>query len=84
MKEVGNTSWSSPNKDATNTSLFTGLPGGERDRYLGYVYLGISGNWWSSTDCNGYNTVMRALDCLSGSVNSYCFEDAISIRCVKD
>ena len=28
MKEVGTTNWISPNIDATNTSLFTGLPGG--------------------------------------------------------
>jgi uncharacterized protein (TIGR02145 family) len=28
MKEVGITSWNSPNIEATNTSLFTGLPGG--------------------------------------------------------
>jgi hypothetical protein len=30
MKEVGLTSWNSPNIDASNTSLFTGLPGGVR------------------------------------------------------
>ena len=30
MKEVGTTSWNSPNTDATNTSLFSALPGGGR------------------------------------------------------
>jgi hypothetical protein len=30
MKEVGTTSWYSPNTDATNLSLFTALPGGSR------------------------------------------------------
>ncbi len=50
LKEVGTTNWNSPNTDATNTSLFTGLPGGYR-YYDGYYYnIGNSGNWWGSTE----------------------------------
>ncbi len=49
MKEVGTTSWKSPNKDATNTSLFTGLPGGFRSDDGNYYYVG-DGYWWSSTE----------------------------------
>ena len=31
MKEVGTSNWNSPNTEATNTSLFSVLPGGSRD-----------------------------------------------------
>ena len=33
MKEVGTTSWNIPNTDATNTSLFSALPGGSRGSF---------------------------------------------------
>jgi uncharacterized protein (TIGR02145 family) len=49
MKEVGTSSWYSPNTDATNTSLFSGLPGGNRNNNGNYNNIGNNGNWWSST-----------------------------------
>ncbi len=49
MKEVGTTNWNSPNVDATNTSLFTGLPGGNRESG-DYYGIGSGGCWWSSTE----------------------------------
>ncbi len=53
MKEVGITSWQSPNNYATNTSLFTGLPGGSRSGNSGYYNrINNSGYWWSSTEEN--------------------------------
>ena len=43
MKEVGITSWNSPNTDATNTSLFTGLPGGYRISDGNFNLIGYNG-----------------------------------------
>jgi len=50
MKEAGTSHWKSPNEGATNSSGFTGLPGGGRDSYFD-AFSGIGG-WcelWSST-----------------------------------
>ena len=50
MKEVGFCHWLSPNTGATNTSLFTGLPGGYRNYVGDYNGMGGFGYWWSSTE----------------------------------
>lgn len=86
MKEVGTTSWNNPNTDATNTSLFTGLPGG----YLGgggiYDAIGYGSNWWSSTEYNTYDAWIRNLDFLNGGAGSdnYNKRTGLSIRCLRD
>ena len=51
MKEAGTTHWNSPNLGATNSSGFTGLPGGDRN-YFGTFdgNIGAIGAWWSSTE----------------------------------
>ena len=55
MKEVGTTSWDSPNTDATNSSLFTGLPGGIRNAENGSSYvINRNGYWWSTSEYEGY------------------------------
>ncbi|MCX6334727.1 MAG: fibrobacter succinogenes major paralogous domain-containing protein [Bacteroidia bacterium] len=48
MKEEGIVHWNSPNSDATNTSGFTGLPGGYRNCYGDYYGLSNNGFWWSN------------------------------------
>jgi uncharacterized protein (TIGR02145 family) len=50
MKEIGTTHWYSPNTGATNSSGFTGLPGGNINSNDGNLYgINIEGYWWSST-----------------------------------
>ena len=51
LKEVQFCHWDAPNTAATNSSGFTGLPGGFRETLSG-VFGGINegGTWWSSTD----------------------------------
>ena len=56
MKEVGTTSWNSPNTGATNTSLFTGLPGGRRINNGAFQNIGQYGAFWTSTDWLDPNT----------------------------
>jgi uncharacterized protein (TIGR02145 family) len=50
MREVGTKSWNSPNTDATNTSLFSAIPGGGRDWSGNYMYSGDIVFYWSSTE----------------------------------
>ncbi len=86
MKVVGTTNWNSPNKDATNTSLFTGLPGGNLDSNGNYDNIGYNGYWWSSTEGSPNLAWFRTLIGVSG----YAFrsnslkEEGCSVRCLKD
>jgi len=86
MKEVGTTSWISPNVDATNTSLFTGLPGGYRD-YVGYYkQIGNNGVWWSTTDFSESTAWYRILNSSSGNANRDLpfKKDGLAVRCLRD
>ena len=49
MKSTGTSLWLSPNTGATNSSGFTGLPGGNRGYNGVFGSLGISSSWWSSS-----------------------------------
>ena len=87
MKEVGTTNWNSPNIEATNTSLFTGLPGGGRSfNGVDYGFIGKYGIWWSSTEHLTDNAGIRILHFGDDdSDESYCNRRfGTSIRCVKD
>jgi uncharacterized protein (TIGR02145 family) len=88
MKEVGTTNWNSPNVDATNTSLFTGLPGGNRESG-DYYGIGSGGCWWSSTEISttrSSSAWSRTLDYSNGNASSYNFNknNGLSVRCIKD
>lgn len=51
MKEIGTAHWLSPNTDATNSSGFTGLPGGFRFNEGSFGGdIGYGGSWWSSSE----------------------------------
>jgi len=86
MKEVGTTSWNSPNIDATNTSLFTGLPGGYR-LYDGYYFsIGYYGIWWSSSEYSTASAWYRYLLDSNGSAYRFNYgkENGFSVRCLRD
>lgn len=85
LKEAGYTHWVTPNQEATNSSGFTGLPGGAR--YKGWFYgIGTSGIWWSSSSSaskfantqNMYNTSREINLMLLDKQNGY------SVRCLRD
>jgi uncharacterized protein (TIGR02145 family) len=86
MKEVGTASWNSPNTDATNTSLFTGLPGGGRYGLGNYYYFGDGGHWWSSTENGTVNAWGRTLGSSGGTAfrNDYYKGYGFSVRCLRD
>ena len=86
MKSTGTTLWQSPNTEATNSSGFTGLPGGYRS-YFGLFYtIGFYGFWWSSSEGKTASAGMRDLN----YGNSGAFTggnpktDGISVRCLRD
>jgi uncharacterized protein (TIGR02145 family) len=86
MKESGTKYWQSPNIGATNSSGFSGLPGGYR-YYMGH-FLDLRNNsmWWSSTVYDIRNVWFRYLGYSSTKIfnyndNKYC---GFSVRCIKD
>ncbi|MBN3035062.1 MAG: hypothetical protein JW861_05705, partial [Bacteroidales bacterium] len=85
MKEAGTAHWQTPNTGATNSSGFTGLPGGFRDISTGFSNLGESGNWWTSDNLYHNDILFRELTYNSTQVNRNFInpEIAFSIRCVR-
>jgi uncharacterized protein (TIGR02145 family) len=86
LKEAGTSSWNSPNTDATNTSLFTGLPGGHRLYFGDYFNFGGYSYWWSTTENFSGNAWGRRLEVESGNTNrDYGNKrDGYSVRCLRD
>ena len=86
MKEAGTTSWKNPNTEATNISLFTGLPGGGLSYDGSYEDIGLYGYWWSSTEHDIYGAWYRYLNKYNGNANRNYFNKVIglSVRCLRD
>jgi len=89
MREVGITSWDSPNTGATNTSLFTGIPGGVRT--FGGIFSSIGNRswWWSSTLYSMSNSINAGYLILENNqANTYILKNdpqlGFSVRCIKD
>ena len=86
MKSTGTTLWLSPNTGATNSSGFTGLPGGYRVNAGGFTDVGNNGTWWSSSDAGSGLAWYRILYSSNADVyrNSIDYRFGFSIRCVRD
>jgi uncharacterized protein (TIGR02145 family) len=91
MKTIGDLQsgtglWQSPNTGATNSSGFSGLPGGYRVDNGNYSFIGDFGHWWSSTP----NGTSNAWDWLLYYDSGYVFSSnankrlGFSVRCIKD
>jgi uncharacterized protein (TIGR02145 family) len=82
--------WYSPNQDATNSSGFTGLPGGGRSgngaSSGGYGAIGYSGFWWSSTETSSPNVWGRYLNYFYGfsGRSGNLKRIGSSVRCLRD
>ena len=87
IKESGDAHWigiSIP--ESTNSTSFTGLPGGYREINGSYLKIGYCGYWWSITSLSEENSYCRFLN---GSLDAILRYDALkgngySVRCVKD
>jgi uncharacterized protein (TIGR02145 family) len=86
MKSVGTTLWLPPNTDATNSSGFTGLPGGFRGYNGPFLDIGGGGYWWSSSETNTTDARYRTLYCNFGTANraSNVKIYGLSVRCLRD
>jgi uncharacterized protein (TIGR02145 family) len=85
MKEAGTAHWTSPNTGATNSSGFTGLPGGVRSTSGAFFNFGNFGYWWSSTE-SGASAWSRSLLYNFGNVDRSSNDKrfGFSVRCVRD
>lgn len=86
MKEAGTLHWTSPNNGATNSTGFTGLPGGMRTPVNPvFQTLAENGLWWTSTTSGSYawSTYMWYMNAgidHNPAPKTYGF----SVRCIKD
>jgi uncharacterized protein (TIGR02145 family) len=80
------TNWASPNSGATNSSGFTGFPGGSRDYDGSYGGVGGYGYWWSSTEYGSGSAWYRRLLYGDSLVLRYNLNKphGFSVRCVRD
>jgi uncharacterized protein (TIGR02145 family) len=90
MKETDTLHWKSPNTGATNSSGFTGLPGGYRyPSTTCFIYAGYlrQGTWWSSSAVDSINAYNRTLYFGSTTIitsNNTDKKCGTSVRCVHD
>ncbi len=82
MKEEGLDHWISPNTGATNSSKFTGVPGGYRYFNGNFVNLGYSSDFYSST-VGGTNYFLYFSWTSIGSVSTVA-NNGHAIRCLWD
>ena len=71
----------------TNSSGFTGLPGGDRASGGGFGDLGYTANWWSSSDAGSRYAWFRYLGypyAPGGRNNNDFHQSGFSVRCVRD
>lgn len=89
MKEAGFSHWNSPNTNATNSSGFTGLPGGYRYDAAGifdFIGIGVLGMWWSSSEDSATTAWFRYLAHSSGVAYRISFPKnyGYSVRLIED
>ena len=86
MKEAGTSHWLAPNADATNSSKFTGLPGGYRLPSAVFTDIGVYGVFWSSTELDPGASLLRSLYNVNSQLYRYSFSKqyGFSVRCIKN
>jgi uncharacterized protein (TIGR02145 family) len=80
--------WFSPSFDVSNSSGFTGLPGGTRRPDEGtFNEIGSIGFWWGSTEQSSNSAIsifLRSGEVEFGSIRSSPKDWGYSVRCIKD
>lgn len=86
LKEVGTTLWDNPNTDADNSSNFTALPSGYRHANGSYQSVGITSNFYSSSeDINSYAIYWYLQNNLPDFFDTFTTKGfGFSVRCIQD
>ena len=86
MKKTGTRHWASPNTNATNTSGWAGLPGGNRNTSGSFFNVTNFGFWWSATEDVTSDAWYRYLNYNNGNIlrNSSNKRSGFSVRCLRD
>ena len=86
LKEAGDAHWNVPNTDATNSSLFSALPGGTRNSEGDFGSILGGGAWFTITEMTSSNLWNRAMYSWEVRIDRGIGlkKDGLSIRCVKD
>lgn len=88
LKETGTTHWITPNTGASNSSGFTGLPGGQSDTYNStkFLFSGSIGGFWSSTDFSSVLSSVVTIKNTNEEASMFSDEKdfGYSVRCLRD
>lgn len=88
LKMAGTSIWASPNTGATNSSGFTGLPGGSRsiDGSFSFKNIGKYGFWWSATQKTPTRAAMRIMEFQTAILTAVDDDTnfGFSVRLIKD
>jgi uncharacterized protein (TIGR02145 family) len=78
--------WNTPNDGATNSSGFSGLPGGLRRSNGSFREISLYGAWWAATDGDEDDAWHRSIFFMDTVVYHFIYGkgSGMSIRCVKD
>jgi uncharacterized protein (TIGR02145 family) len=86
VKEAGITYWNTPNTGATNVTLFSALPGGDRYTEGTFETLGTNCLFWSSTEYSQDRFTNMILQnttrTFTSSFNNK--QNGLAVRCLKD
>lgn len=84
MKETGTTHWFTPNTGATNSSGFTGLPGGSRTSFFNSI--NFYGEFWSSLSITPTKALSFTLDSSSANIYQGAYDKytGCSVRVIAD
>jgi uncharacterized protein (TIGR02145 family) len=84
--EDGDGLWRSPNRDASNESGFSALPGGQRNYKGSFSNIGYNGNWQSSLESGLFSALSVALQSYDKDFSRVLSSKYIgySVRCVRD
>ena len=88
LKETGTTHWTSPNVGATNSTLWTGLPGGYRYNDGLFSSIHDLGYWWASNQYDSSTAYIYGLDYNNSNTTAIGTlgnkKDGYSVRLLKD
>lgn len=84
--ETGKVHWLNQTDRATNETGFTALPGGNRFSDSRFKFIGVNGNWWSSSESSSTHAWARSMTYNSNNLyrRSYFKRYGYSVRCIKD